>query len=107
MKPTFFKDQNELRNWFEKNHDKEKEIWVGFYKKDSGKANYTWSESVDQALCFGWIDGIRKSIDENIYMIRFTPRNPKSNWSAINIKKIKELTKLGLMHPTGIEAYKK
>jgi uncharacterized protein YdeI (YjbR/CyaY-like superfamily) len=107
MKPTFFKGQNELRKWFEKNHHKEKEIWVGFYKKDSGKANYSWSQSVDQALCFGWIDGIRKSIDENSYMIRFTPRNPKSNWSTINIKKIKELTKLGLMDPAGVEAYKK
>jgi uncharacterized protein YdeI (YjbR/CyaY-like superfamily) len=107
MKPTFFKGQNELRKWFEKNHHKEKEIWVGFYKKDSGKANYSWSQSVDQALCFGWIDGIRKSIDEYSYMIRFTPRNSKSNWSAINIKKIKELTKLGLMDPAGVEAYKK
>ena len=107
MKPTFIKNQKELRKWFEKNHDKEKEIWVGFYKKDSGKANYTWSQSVDQALCFGWIDGIRKSIDEDSYMIRFTPRNPKSNWSAINIKKIKELTKLGLMVPAGVEVFKK
>jgi uncharacterized protein YdeI (YjbR/CyaY-like superfamily) len=107
MKPTFFKDQNELRKWFEKNHDKEKEIWVGFYKKDSGKANFTWSQSVNQALCFGWIDGLRKSIDEDSYMIRFTPRNPKSNWSAINIKKINELTKLGLMHPAGVEEFKK
>ena len=107
MKPTFFRNQKELRKWFEKNHKNEKEIWVGFYKKDSGKANFTWSQSVDQALCFGWIDGIRKSIDEVSYRIRFTPRNPKSNWSAINIKKIKELTKLGLMHPAGIEAFKK
>jgi uncharacterized protein YdeI (YjbR/CyaY-like superfamily) len=107
LKPKFFKDQKELRTWFEKNHDKKKEIWVGFYKKDSGKANFTWSQSVDQALCFGWIDGIRKSIDEESYMIRFTPRNPKSNWSAINIKKINELTKLGLMLPSGIEAFKK
>ena len=107
MKPIFFKNQKELRKWFEINHEKKKEIWVGFYKKDSGKANFTWSESVDQALCFGWIDGIRKSIDEESYMIRFTPRNPKSNWSAINIKKIKELTKNGLMHPAGVEAFKK
>ena len=107
MKPTFFKNQKELRKWFEKNHDREKEIWVGFYKKDSGKANFTWSQSVDQALCFGWIDGIRKSIDVYSYMIRFTPRNPKSNWSTINIKKINELTELGLMHPAGIEAFKK
>ena len=107
MKPTFFKNQKELRKWFEKNYDKRREIWVGFYKKDSGRANFTWSQSVDQALCFGWIDGIRKSIDNDSYMIRFTPRNPKSNWSAINIKKIKELTKLGLMHQAGIEVFKK
>ena len=107
MKPRFFENQKELRKWFQKNHDKEKEIWVGFFKKDSGKANFTWSQSVDQALCFGWIDGIRRSIDEVSYMIRFTPRNPKSNWSAINIKKISELTKLDLMHPAGVEAFKK
>ena len=107
MKPTFFKNQKELRKWFENNHDKGKEIWIGFYKKDSGKANFTWSQSVDQALCFGWIDGIRKSIDEVSYMIRFTPRNPKSNWSSVNIKKINELTKLGLMHRAGIEVFKK
>jgi uncharacterized protein YdeI (YjbR/CyaY-like superfamily) len=107
MNPKFFKNQKELRKWFEKNNNKQQEIWVGFYKKNSGKENYTWSQSVDQALCFGWIDGIRKSIDEDSYMIRFTPRNPKSNWSAININKINELTKLGLMHPAGIEAYKK
>jgi len=107
MKPTFFKNQKELRQWFEKSYDKRHEIWIGFYKMDSGKANFTWSQSVDQALCFGWIDGIRKSIDEVSYMIRFTPRNSKSNWSAINIKKIKELTKLGLMHRAGIEVFKK
>ena len=107
MEPTFFKNQTELRKWFEKNHNKKKEIWVGFYKKNSGRANFTWSQSVDQALCFGWIDGIRKSIDEDSYMIRFTPRNPKSNWSAVNIKKINELTKLSLMHPAGFEAFKK
>jgi len=107
MKPTFFKNQKELRKWFENNHDKGKEIWIGFYKKDSGKANFTWSQSVDQALCFGWIDGIRKSIDEVSYMIQFTPRNPKSNWSAVNIKKINELTKLGLINPAGIEVFKK
>ena len=107
MKPIFFKNQNELRKWFEKNYNKKKEIWIGFYKKDSGKANFTWSQSVDQAICFGWIDGIRKSIDEESYMIRFTPRNPRSNWSAVNIKKVKELTKLNLMHPAGIEAFQK
>ncbi|QQS36007.1 MAG: YdeI/OmpD-associated family protein [Ignavibacteriales bacterium] len=107
MDPKFFKTSAELRNWFEKNHHKEKELWVGYYKKDSGLKSITWSESVDQALCFGWIDGIRKSIDEKSYTNRFTPRKPGSNWSAININKVNELTKLGLMKPAGTEAFKK
>jgi uncharacterized protein YdeI (YjbR/CyaY-like superfamily) len=107
MIPKFFKTSKELRNWFEKNHDKEKELWVGYYKKDSGLESITWSESVDQALCFGWIDGIRKSIDDISYTNRFTPRKSGSNWSAINIKKVKALKKLGLMTPPGIEAFKK
>ena len=105
VKPRFFKDQNSFRKWLEKNHQKKDDLFVGFYKVKSGKLNMTWSESVDQALCFGWIDGIRKTIDEERYCIRFTPRNPKSNWSAVNIKKVKELTKKGLMQPAGIEAY--
>lgn len=107
MNPKFFKTSSELRKWFEKNHKKEKELWVGYYKKDSGLKSITWSESVDQALCFGWIDGIRKSIDDKGYTNRFTPRKPGSNWSAINISKVKELKKLGLMKPAGIEAFKK
>ncbi len=94
-----------MRKWFEKNHKKEKELLVGFYKVSSGKSLITWSQSVDEALCFGWIDGIRRSVDEESYSIRFTTRKPKSNWSAINIKKTEELIKLGLMKPEGLAAY--
>ncbi|KUG25125.1 hypothetical protein ASZ90_005056 [hydrocarbon metagenome] len=105
MHPKFFKTQKDLRSWFEKNHKKIDEMWIGYYKKATGKQSITWSESVDEAICFGWIDGIRKSINDESYMIRFTPRKPKSNWSAVNIEKVKNLTKLGLMKPEGIEAY--
>ena len=107
MKPIFFVNTSELRKWLEKNHDKEKELLVGYYKKSTGKPSITWSESVDQALCFGWIDGIRKSLDETSYTNRFTPRRPGSIWSAINIKKVEELIKKGLMHPAGLEAFNK
>src|SRR5687768_7190159 len=103
----FFKDQNEFRAWLDKNHDKKTELIVGFYKVNSGKKNMSWSESVDQALCYGWIDGVRTSIDGNRYQIRFTPRKPGSNWSAVNIRKMEELTKSGLMRPAGLEAYGK
>lgn len=105
-KPTFFADQSEFRKWLDKNHRMEKELIVGFYKKDSGKPSMTWPESVDQALCFGWIDGVRKSIDQESYQIRFTPRKPTSIWSAVNIAKVEKLTKEGLMQPAGIAAFK-
>jgi len=105
MKPKFFVNQSGFRKWLEIYNKKEKELWVGYYKKDSGQANYSWSQTVDEALCFGWIDGIRKSINDVSYMIRFTPRKPKSSWSKININKVKKLTSLGLMHPAGIKAY--
>jgi uncharacterized protein YdeI (YjbR/CyaY-like superfamily) len=107
IKPVFFKTPAAFRKWLEKNHDKAKEIYVGFYKKGRGKSGITWPEAVDQALCFGWIDGIRKSLDETSYTNRFTPRKPNSNWSAINIKKIEELTEKGLMHSAGIAAFQK
>ncbi len=107
MKPIFFKTQSELRKWFEKNHRSEQELILGYYKKSTGKETVSWSESVDQALCFGWIDSVRKSIDEESYQIRFTPRKPNSIWSNVNIKKIKELNYKGLMLPTGIEAFNK
>jgi uncharacterized protein YdeI (YjbR/CyaY-like superfamily) len=107
MKPTFFKKQSDFRKWFEKNHLREKELLVGFYKTGSGKASITWPQSVDEALCFGWIDGIRRSIDPESYSIRFTPRKPKSIWSTINIKKAEELKEKGLMKPAGLAAYAK
>ena len=106
IKPIFFPTQKDLRKWFEKNHKKAKELFVGYYKVSSGKPSITWSQSVDEALCFGWIDGIRRSVDEESYCIRFTPRNPKSNWSAINIKKAEGLIKLELMKPEGLETYR-
>lgn len=105
MSPAFFKTPAELRKWFQKNHDKEKELLVGFYKVDSGKPSITWSQSVDEALCFGWIDGVRKGIDEESYSIRFTPRKPSSIWSAVNINKMDSLLKQGLVHQAGIEAF--
>ena len=105
MKLVFFPTQKHLRKWFEKNHKKEKELFVGYYKVSTGNPTVSWSQSVDEALCFGWIDGIRKSIDEESYCIRFTPRNPKSNWSAINIRKVEELTEIGLMKPEGLKAF--
>jgi|CXWL01.1.fsa_nt_gi uncharacterized protein YdeI (YjbR/CyaY-like superfamily) len=107
MEVRFFATQAEFRTWFLGNHDKLTEQWVGFYKKGSGKPSITWPESVDVALCVGWIDGIRKSIDEECYKIRFTPRRPRSIWSAVNIKRANELLGLGLMHPDGIAAFEK
>ena len=94
--PKFFPTPADFRKWLAENHDKEQALWVGFYKKATKIPSITWSESVDQALCYGWIDGIRKSIDEKSYKIRFTPRRPKSIWSAVNIKKIAELTVFSL-----------
>jgi len=106
MKPKFFASQKEFRKWLEKNHDKETELIVGYYKINSGRPSMTWSQSVDEALCFGWIDGVRHSIDDESYQNRFTPRKQGSNWSAINIKKVEVLTKQGLMHPSGIAIFK-
>ena len=104
-KPTFFPAPPDFRAWLETHHDKFPELLVGFYKKDSGKPSITWPESVDAALCFGWIDGVRRSIDETSYTIRFTPRRPTSTWSAVNIKRVKQLKKTGLMHPAGLKAF--
>ena len=105
--PQFFPTLAEWRAWLEKNHAGVEEFWVGFYKRDSGRRSITWPESVDGALCFGWIDGVRKSIDVHSYKIRFTPRKPRSIWSAVNLKRAKELSKLGLMHPVGRSAFEK
>jgi uncharacterized protein YdeI (YjbR/CyaY-like superfamily) len=106
MKPLFFSNQSAFRKWLEKNHQSKTELIVGFYKVDSGKPSMTWSESVDQALCFGWIDGVRRSIDQESYQIRFTPRKKASIWSAINIEKVERLIAHGLMHDAGLEIYK-
>jgi uncharacterized protein YdeI (YjbR/CyaY-like superfamily) len=105
--PRFFPTPADWRTWLEKNHAECEELWVGFYKRDSGLPSITWPESVDGALCFGWIDGVRKSIDAHSYKIRFTPRKPRSIWSAINIKRTKDLSKMGLMHPAGKSAFEK
>ncbi|HKI78866.1 MAG TPA: YdeI/OmpD-associated family protein [Ignavibacteriaceae bacterium] len=107
MKPKFLSGPLKFRKWLEANHKSKKELLVGFYKKSSGKPSITWPESVDQALCFGWIDGIRRSIDDISYSIRFTPRNPKSTWSAVNIKKAEQLKKSRLMKPAGLAAFNK
>ena len=105
MNPTFFATPSEFRTWLEEHHERSRELWVGFYKKSSGKPSITWPEAVDEALCFGWIDGLRKSIDAVSYTIRFTPRKPRSIWSAVNVKRARELTSLGLMHPAGLKAF--
>lgn len=107
MKPKFFKKPEDFRSWLDKNHAKETELLVGYYKKGTGKESITWPESVDEALCYGWIDGIRKSFDEDSYTIRFTPRKPTSIWSAVNIANIERLTKEGRMKPAGIAAHEK
>jgi uncharacterized protein YdeI (YjbR/CyaY-like superfamily) len=107
MEPIFFRNTVEFRKWLEENHDKEKEVLVGFYKVGTGKLSMNWPDSVDEALCFGWIDGIRKSLDEESYCIRFTPRNPKSKWSTVNIKKVQEMIRQGKMTPAGLAAYEK
>lgn len=107
MAPVYFKNQNEFRKWLEENHNRADEIIVGYYKVGTGKHNMTWSQSVDQALCFGWIDGIRRSIDNEKYCIRFTPRKPASTWSNVNIKKVEDLRKKGLMKKPGLEVFNK
>jgi uncharacterized protein YdeI (YjbR/CyaY-like superfamily) len=105
MEPHFFETPAAFRKWLEKNHSAATELLVGFHKRGSGKPSMTLPESVDQALCFGWIDGVRRRIDDVSYSIRFTPRKLISNWSAINIARVAELTKLGLMRPAGLRAF--
>lgn len=105
MEPVFFATPSEFRAWFEAHHDTAQEVLVGFYKRDSGRPSITWPESVDEALCFGWIDGVRRSLDEISYCIRFTPRKPRSIWSDVNIKRAQELINLGRMQPAGLKAF--
>jgi uncharacterized protein YdeI (YjbR/CyaY-like superfamily) len=103
--PTFFPTPNDLRQWFRKHHAATNELWIGFYKKGSGRPSITWPESVDEALCVGWIDGIRKSIDAESYQIRFTPRRRGSIWSAVNIRRVAALTNEQRMQPAGLKAF--
>src|SRR5947209_11945977 len=105
MNPQFFATPADWRKWLEANHERETEVLVGFYKRDSGKPSITWPESVDGALCFGWIDGVRRSIDASSYTIRFTPRRSRSIWSKVNIRRAEELIALGLMQPAGLRAF--
>src|SRR4051812_49571128 len=101
MEPTFFATPAQFRAWLEEHHDSASELLVGFYKKGSGRPSITWPESVDQALCFGWIDGVRRSLGDEAYTIRFTPRKPRSNWSAVNVARMDELAAEGLVAPAG------
>jgi uncharacterized protein YdeI (YjbR/CyaY-like superfamily) len=105
MKPVFFRAPADLRKWFAAHHASAQELWVGFFKKSSGKPSVTWPESVDEALCVGWIDGVRKSLDEESYVIRFTPRKSGSIWSAINIRRVRALDREKRMRPAGRKAF--
>ncbi len=104
MKPKFFSSAAQFHSWLEKNHEDCTELFVGFHKKASGKKSITYPEALDEALCFGWIDGVRNSIDETSYMIRFTPRKPKSNWSLVNLRHIERLKKQDRIKPAGHRA---
>jgi uncharacterized protein YdeI (YjbR/CyaY-like superfamily) len=107
MKPRFFQSAAELRRWLHAHHDRDGELWVGFYKKASGKGGLTYAEALDQALCYGWIDGLKKRVDEAAYTHRFSPRTAKSIWSFVNTKRAEELKRLGLMQPPGLAAFEK
>jgi uncharacterized protein YdeI (YjbR/CyaY-like superfamily) len=107
LKPRFFSAPAEFRQWLDNNHSTSDELWVGFHKRATGTPSLTWPESVDEALCFGWIDGIRKRIDAGRYTIRFTQRRAGSIWSVVNIRRVAELKKLGRMRPAGLSAFKR
>jgi len=106
MHPTFFPTPDDFRGWLAKHHTSIDELWVGFYKKSTGRPSITWPESVDEALCFGWIDGIRKTVDAEAYKIRFTPRRAGSHWSRINLERVSVLIEEGRMAPAGLAAWK-
>lgn len=103
--PLFYAKPADFRSWLRKNHETASAVWVGFYRKASGRPSITWPESVDEALCVGWIDGIRKTIDDISYKNRFTPRRSTSTWSAVNIGRVVELTRQGRMRPAGLKAF--
>jgi uncharacterized protein YdeI (YjbR/CyaY-like superfamily) len=105
LKPTFFATPQEFRAWLEDNHETATELLVGLHKKGSGKPSITWPESVEEALCFGWIDGVRRSLDHESYTIRFSPRKPNSTWSRVNLEKVEELRRRERMRPAGLRVY--
>jgi uncharacterized protein YdeI (YjbR/CyaY-like superfamily) len=105
MEPQFFATPADFRAWLDEHHETSQELWVGFYKVGSGRPSITWPEAVDEALCHGWIDGVRKRIDAASYTIRFTPRKPRSIWSAVNIKRMQELSAMGRVRPAGFRAF--
>lgn len=105
--PLFFATPAEFRAWLAAHHESCAELWVGFYKKASGRPSITWPEAVDEALCVGWIDGRRQTIDAQRYRIRFTPRKPTSTWSAVNLRRVAELTREGRMRRAGLQAFER
>jgi uncharacterized protein YdeI (YjbR/CyaY-like superfamily) len=105
MKITYFETQADFRKWLEKNHETVLELWVGFHKKSTLKPSITYPQALDEALCYGWIDGVRKSLNETSYTIRFTPRKKQSHWSAVNIKRFNELSKMKLVQKAGLNAF--
>ena len=107
MKPIHFAGPAELRAWLEEHHETAAELWLGFYKKATGKQTMTWSEAVDEALCFGWIDGRQQGIDEESYALRFTPRRPRSTWSVVNVRNVERLIREGRMRPAGLAAFER
>jgi uncharacterized protein YdeI (YjbR/CyaY-like superfamily) len=107
MEPTFFATPADFRAWLERHHESHSELIVGFHKRGTGRPSITWPEAVDHALCFGWIDGVRRRIDDTSYSIRFTPRKTRSTWSAVNIKRMKELVEEGLVAPAGLAAFER
>jgi uncharacterized protein YdeI (YjbR/CyaY-like superfamily) len=107
VEARFFATPDDFRAWLAEHHETETELLVGFYKKGTGRPSVTWPESVDQALCFGWIDGVRRRLDEASYSIRFTPRKARSTWSAVNVKRMEELVEQGLAAPAGVAAFER
>ncbi|MGH2533606.1 MAG: YdeI/OmpD-associated family protein [Thermomicrobiales bacterium] len=107
MTPTFFATPEEFRAWLEEHHETAQELLVGLYKKGSSRPGMTLPEAVEEALCFGWIDGIGRRIDDVSYSVRFTPRKPRGTWSAVNIERVQTLIEQGRMRPTGLAAFER
>ena len=102
---TFFETPEAFGAWLAENHARGIELWVGFYRTSTGRPSLRWPQAVDEVLCYGWIDGVRKGLDQDSYAIRFTPRRPRSSWSAVNVRRVAELRALGRMHPAGLAVF--